>query len=269
MLDPITTLSTSSQTILITGGNGYIAKSLFKALGNKYNVTFITRKDFDLTDREATNKWFKRKHFNTVIHTAIKGGSRLKSDDENVFYQNLQMFYNLYNNKHCFDKLIQFGSGAELGVPSDPYGLSKKIINDLTQHEFGFFNIRIFGVFDENELDTRFIKSNIKRYINKEPIIIHQNKYMDFFYMKDLISLVNEYIIGNAHTSLSKITECSYREKVTLLDIAHIINKLDNHKVLIKLLDSSKCNDYIGNTTPNLQLIGLEQGIKEVYNKLK
>lgn len=253
--------------ILITGGNGYIAKSLSKALGNEYDITSITKQDFDLTNKEATDKWFQNKYFDVIIHTAIKGGSRLKQENENDFYQNLQMFYNLYYNKHCFDKLIHFGSGAELGDPSDPYGLSKRIINDVIKYEYGFFNLRIFAVFDENELNTRFIKANIKRYINKEEIIIHQNKYMDFFYMGDLIALVNKYITGNPHTSLAKVTECSYREKYTLFDVANLINNLDDYKVPIKVLDSTKGSDYIGNTTPNLKSVGLEQGIKQTYNK--
>ena len=36
--------------ILITGGNGYIAKNLYNAFKDKYDVTSITRQDFDLTD---------------------------------------------------------------------------------------------------------------------------------------------------------------------------------------------------------------------------
>lgn len=257
------------MNILITGGNGYIAKSLCKGL-NHHNITIITRNDFDLTNRTATDKWFKGKHFDTVIHTAIKGGSRLKQDSGDVFYQNLQMFYNLYYNKTHFDKLIHFGSGAELGTPSDPYGLSKKIINDIIKYEFGFFNLRIFGVFDENELETRFIKTNIKKYLSKEPITIYQNKPMDFFYMGDLIQLVDDYIIGNPHTSLPKITECSYKEKITLLDIAGMINKLGSYKVPIKILDPNQGIPYIGSTTPKgLKLIGFAKGLKTTFNKIK
>jgi len=252
--------------ILITGGNGYIAKSLSKALGNEYNVTSITRKDFDLTNREETDKWFQNKHFDVVIHTAIKGGSRLQQDEGDVFYQNLQMFYNLYYNKSHFNKFIHFGSGAELGTPSDPYGLSKKIINELIQPELGFYNLRIFAVFDENELDTRFIKGNIKRYINKEKIIVHQNKLMDFFYMGDLIKLV-KYYIDEKH--LPKVAECSYIKKYSLLDIANIINNLSSYKVSIKQLDSTKGISYIGKTYVDLPYVGLEQGIKQTYNKLK
>ena len=81
----------------------------------------------------------------------------------NVLVKNIQMFYNLLNNKHYFGKLINFGSGAELNMPTDPYGLSKNIISKIIDAEPHFYNIRIYGVFDENELDTRFIKNNIKR----------------------------------------------------------------------------------------------------------
>ena len=179
--------------VLITGGNGYIAKSLSKGL-NEHELTLITRQDFDLTDRKSTDDWFRGKFFDVIIHTAIKGGSRLKQEEGNDLYQNLQMFYNLYYNSHCFGKCIQFGSGAELNKPNTPYGLSKKIINDLIQPEMGFYNVRIFAVFNEDELDTRFIKSNIKRYINKEEIIIHQNKQMDFFYNKISTAIKKTYM---------------------------------------------------------------------------
>ena len=89
---------------------------------------------------------------------------------------------------------------------------------------------------------------------------------MDFFYMNDLILVIEKYIEENI-SLLPKITECSYNKKYSLLDIANIINNLSNYKVPIKVLDSTKGDDYISNTTPNLKLIGLEQGIKQTYNK--
>ena len=252
--------------ILITGGNGYIATSLYSMdIAFEDNITAITRKDFDLTDRHATNKWFEGKHFDVVIHTAVKGGSRLLVDGGNIFYENIQMFYNLLNNKHCFSKLIHFGSGAELNMPSDPYGLSKNIISRIIDNEDNFYNIRIYGVFDENELDTRFIKSNIKRYINKESMEIHQNKLMDFFYMEDLKKLVKHYI---KETHLPKHIDCSYGDNNSLLDIAYIINSLSDYQVDIKV-GEDKGKDYVGDWNPlNIKWKGLEQGIKETYKKL-
>jgi len=251
------------MNILITGGNGYIAKSLSKSLDNSIS---ITRKDFDLTDRHATDKWFDGKYFDVVIHTAVKGGSRLLVDGGNIFYENIQMFYNLLNNKHCFGKLINFGSGAELGIPNNPYGLSKNIISRIIDNEDNFYNIRIYGVFDENELDTRFIKSNIKRYINKEPIEIHQNKLMDFFYMKDLIKLVEYYIREDWPP---KNIDCSYADHYTLVDIANIINNLSTYKVEVKV-GKEEGKEYVGISSiqEGRNYKGLEQGIKETYKKI-
>tara|TARA_R110002153_G_scaffold89622_1_gene219310 strand:- start:179 stop:967 length:789 start_codon:yes stop_codon:yes gene_type:complete len=255
--------------ILITGGNGYIAKSLNKGLWdgtNRPNITSITRKDFNLIDRESTNNWFNGKYFDVVIHTAVVGGSRLKKDNGDIFYKNIQMFYNLLNNKHCFNKLIHFGSGAELNMPTDPYGLSKNIISRIINNEPNFYNIRIFGVFDENELDTRFIKNNIKRYINKQPIEIHQDKLMDLFYMKDLVTLVKHFTYKN---NLPKNIDCTYGiDACHLSDIANIINNLSDYKVEINI-GENKGKKYVGDWNPlNIEWIGLEQGIKETYKQL-
>ena len=256
------------MNILITGGNGYIAKSLNKGLwkgSDRPNITYITRKDFDLIDRRATNNYFKDKYFDVVIHTAIVGGNRLKEDDSKVFYQNLSMFYNLLANQDKFNQLISFGSGAELGYPTDPYGLSKNIINKIIQSEPKFNNIRIFGVFDKDELDRRFITPNIKRYINKEPIIIHQNKLMDFFYMEDLITVVN-HIIKNPN--VKEIT-CSYLQPYSLYDIASLINNLGLHKCEIKIENDGMGDPYISKPQKlDLPLIGLEKAIKQIYEKL-
>lgn len=251
--------------ILITGKNGYIAKSLADNLKEKYSITGIGRDDFNLTDREATNKWFEDKHFDIVIHTAILGGNRLKQDDGEVFFQNLSMFYNLLANQDKFNQLINFGSGAELGCPSDPYGLSKNIIKRIIQNEVKFNNIRIFAVFDENELDRRFITPNIKRYINKQPLIVHQNKLMDFFYMEDLVSVV-EYIMFNPQV---KEIDCTYPLSYSLYDIAHFINELSDHKCEIKVEQKGLGKDYTGEYTElNIPFIGLEKAIKQIYEKL-
>lgn len=250
--------------ILITGKSGYVAKSLVNKLKG-YQITTVGREDFDITNREATNLWFKDKYFDIIIHTAIVGGSRLKQDDEKVFFQNLSMFYNLLSNQDKFSQLISFGSGAELGYPTDPYGLSKNIINRIIQNEPKLNNIRIFAVFDENELDTRFIKANIKKYINKEPLVIHQNKYMDFIYMDDLVKLI-EYIIQNP--SIKEIDSC-YLQPYTLLDIAHLINHLSDHKCEIKVENSEIGKPYVGKVQNlGLSLTGLEKAIKQVYEKL-
>lgn len=253
--------------ILITGGNGYIAKSLYSYLHSKYNITIIGRQDFDLTNWEQTNKWFQDKHFDIVIHTAVVGGHRLDEDTDQVIRENILMYMNLISNQSKFSKFIHFGSGAELNHPTTPYGISKQIIADSMFSKENFLNLRIFAVFDKNELFSRFIKSNIQRYINQEDMIIHEDISMDFFYMEDLISLL-DYFLSREEWLYEEI-DCVYMNKYTLTDIAEIINNLDNHKVNIKL-GITQGKPYVGvwRGLP-IKLIGLERGIEETYNELK
>lgn len=252
--------------VLITGGNGYIAKSINNNLNHKHEITLVTRNDFDLTKNTETNRWFVDKEYDVVIHTAITGGNRLQPDTETVVQNNLAMYNNLYTNKHKFKKLISFGSGAELFTPDSYYGISKRTIADSIAKTPGFYNLRIFATFDQNELDTRFIKANIIRYIKKEPMVIHTDKVMDFFYMKDLINLIDYYIEDNI---LQKEINCSYSNRYTLSNIASVINRLSKYKVPIKIENKNKLEFYCGvhNKFP-IKTIGLVRGIKETYKLL-
>jgi nucleoside-diphosphate-sugar epimerase len=251
--------------ILITGGKGYIAQAIFNSLRTEYNITLITRDNFDLTDSNSTTNWFQDKYFDVVIHTAVVGGNRLKSEDESIIKSNLQMWKNLLENKSHFTQLIHFGSGAELYAKDTPYGLSKSIIAESIKTKPNFVNLRIFAVFDKNELDRRFITPNIKRYINKESIIIHQDKLMDFIYMEDLISIIKFSIL---HPTISPIN-CSYKEKYKLSDIANLINNLSDYKVPIEIHSQELAPAYTGAYTDlGINFIGLEQAIKNIYNEL-
>jgi dTDP-4-dehydrorhamnose reductase len=255
------------MNVLITGGNGYIAKSLSKGLGSVYNITTITRQDFDLTNYAQTSQWFEDKHFDVVVHTAVAGGTRLKPDGEAVIDNNLRMYYNLVACEDHFDRFITFGSGAELTAPWEPYGFSKRIIAESMKKRDKYYNLRIRAVFDENELDTRFIKANLIKYIEHKPMVIHQNKHMDFFYMEDLASLVNYYI--KAKDPIQEV-DCCYNYNLTLSEIANHINNLDEHKVDIKIQSDEMGDAYVGQYLPVLSpLVGLVEGISRVYNKLK
>lgn len=254
--------------VLITGGNGYIAKSLYDTLKNDYEVFTVNRNTCNLTDSFEVLKYFSSREFDVVIHCAVEGGSRLNPDSSTVLDNNLKMYYNLLANKHKFKKLIHLGSGAEDYARDTPYGLSKYVIKKSIEQQDNFYNVQIFGLFDENELDTRFIKSNIKRYISKEPMSIDVHKKMSFFYMKDLVKVIR-YVIDNPPTKLLKQVHCSYVRDYTLREIADMINELGDYKVPIHMTEKFG-EDY---TAPSriqysIKFLGLKQGIANVYKKL-
>jgi len=253
------------MNILITG-NGYIAKSLCTSLRPMYNITNVTRAEIDLEQSELVTEWFYGKYFDVVIHTAIRGVDKLSANDASVLDANLRMYYNLLQNRHRYGKFINIGSGAELYDADSPYGMSKRVIQHSLRDKQNFYNLRVYGVFDENEMPTRFIKANIMRYIDGVDMQITQDKMMDFFYMKDFISVMQYYIDNN---NAPAEFECNYNTSFYLSEIAHKINNLSDHTVPINLLNTTFANNYVGtNSAIDIEFLGLDVGIRTVYEKL-
>ena len=214
------------KKILVIAENSFLAKQIKDYFFNsEYDLCFSTRKDFDLTSAEQTRKFFNIRYYDVVINCAINGGVRGREDTLQDFLNNIQMFKNLVDNRDAFGKLINFGSGAEFDRaseindcseneiyeknPKDYYGLSKNIITKEIYKYDKLFNIRIFGCFGIYEKESRFLKTNIKNALKGEPLIIHQDKFMDFISSDDLCKILKFYF-DNEKESLPKDLNAVY-----------------------------------------------------------
>lgn len=267
------------MNILITGGNGFLAKELAFYLQD-FNITSITRQQVDLENIEELQNFFKDKYFDLVLHCAVKGGHRTTLDESKIVHDNIRMFLNLSKFSDHYTYLINFGSGAELDrrndlftkhyadkeIPEDYYGFAKNIIARLCMLKKNFYNFRIFNVFSENEISSRMIRNSVSRYINKQSLIVHQDRYMDFMYSEDLSKIVRTFI--NKPFDKNEI-DCVYDEKYKLTDVARIINHLSDYKVPVELCSSDLGNGYCGvYSNLGIEFIGLEKSIQKVYQKL-
>lgn len=271
------------KRILITGSNGYIAQSLWKRIDKtKYKVQGMFREDCDLLNTQAV-KWYLRAHepFDYLIHCATQGGSRLKQDSKDVCFNNILMVENLINNRtywnvekrewvHTFDKMLFFSSGAELDRKKslEPYGLSKRhITNMLKNMDFTTIH-RLWNVFDQDQLSTRFIKSSILNYINHKPIVIYEDQPFDFFHADDLFHQVEDWLENKPQF---KIVNCTYFNRYYLSEIAKFINTLSNYEVPIIIQKVKAHNE--GYTCHSkycrMPFQGLEERIKQTYQKIK
>jgi|TARA_R110001592_G_scaffold359671_1_gene666604 nucleoside-diphosphate-sugar epimerase len=272
--------------ILITGGSGFVGRNIIKFLGPDYDIYAPTSSQLDLTDEKEVEKYFQNKFFDVIIHCAIKGGRRNEIDSSFILQGNLQMFFNLMNNKNRFDRLINFSSGAdfdktknininnhslEKSYPIRPYDMSKNIISRILKSCSRCYNFRIYGVFGIDEAEDRFITSNIKRFKTHNDIVIHKNRYWDFFYIKDLINIL-KYYLDNPTLDLDNEMELIYQDLLSLKDVAELINNLDKNKVKIRVDDNTRDLDYLGNKSYGvnlpIELIGLKKGLEEIYNAL-
>jgi len=273
------------MNILVTGANGFIASNIIKTLElNNTNVVFkATKSSLNLYSLYDVRKFIEDNKIESIIHCAIEGGKRLAVDDKNIVYNNILMVQNLLACK-IKGLFINIASGSEFDrnldinnvkeseihnrIPTDYYGFSKNVISKLCMHYCTNINLRIFGCFYHNELSTRFIKNNINNYINHKSMIIHQDRYMDFFYMDDLINII-DYSLNNP-TLTHKDINMSYLKKYKMSDIANIINNLSSYKVDVITENENFGLNYTGNgellNSLNLKLKGLELGIKECYH---
>lgn len=272
--------------ILITGTNGFIGKSLTELLDKtKYEIIPVNRgvgrgewgkneiHGFDLLDSDEVDEMFKiHKNIDYIIHCATVGGRRNQIDTPYVFSANVSMFENLNKHKNKYKHLFVFGSGAELvegDFPLKYYGLSKKYITEkIKQENLNCIVLRLWGCFGKYETEDRFIKSNMNNKFHHQPMIIHKNKLMDFFYVNDLIPILDDLMINH---NLSKEVNVCYKSKYTLWEVANMLNNITtSNKVRIKFESEDTDEAYTGKYQDYMNkfnFIGLEEGIKQIYEK--
>ncbi len=130
------------------------------------------------------------------------------------------MFYNILHSmsKNC--QMLSFGSSSQFkqnGIPTDSYSFSKRVLTDLILY-YQLKMFQIWNVFSKNERKTRFIKSAIINYIENKLITIYNNKKFDFFYIKDLLNLIDNQI--TSQDSPNGIINYVYKPIRKLSDVA-------------------------------------------------
>jgi len=192
--------------VCVLGAAGFIGKNLLRDT----DWVGVTRQELDLTDPEAVKEYFRKHEYDVVIHCAVIGGSRLRPDDGEVFYKNLLMFENVV--VAFKGKIIYFSSGAALrgNPPSDPYGMSKWLIDRRIETLPNAYSLRIWGCYGPGEPSTRF-----SAVCKKEGhVVINQDKYFDFIDVEDVRKIVQEYV--SCKWEMPKVCNLVYPEKLLL-----------------------------------------------------
>lgn len=269
--------------LLITGRTGFLGRELETYLKDKFNILKLSR--FDLTDPSLVERVLKENSVDVVIHTAAKGGKRSDTDTLQDLIDNAVMFNNLVKFQDYYKLLFCFCSGAafdrEKGVghfpedsllnrnPVDYYGLSKNIIaRECLKHD-KIFTFRLFGCFGKKETPERFFSSLLRNMLNSEPMIIHEDRLMDFFSAGDVGRVLEYYLNNYMKLDLPKDLNLVYSKKFRLSTLACKFSKLigrPDHLIITKKdkgLSYTGCGDKIRSL--NIKLEGLEEGLVKCY----
>ena len=191
--------------VCVLGANGFVGKNVLRDT----DWIGVTRQELDLTNQKAVEDYFNTHEYDVVIHCAVIGGSRLKPDDCEVTHKNILMFENVV--RVFKGKVLYFSSGAARrgNPPTDPYGLSKWVIDRRIETIEDAYTLRIWGCYGPGELPTRF--SAVCK--AKGHVVIEKDKYFDFIDIEDVIKVVRDYVQGKRH---DKEYNLVYPEKLLL-----------------------------------------------------
>lgn len=191
--------------VCVLGAGGFIGKNLCATT----DWVGVTRHDLDLTDQRAVQDYFETHAYDVVIHCAVVGGSRLRPDDGNVTHANLLMFENVARVFTGGERtLLYFSSGAARrgDPPTDPYGLSKWLIERRIETIPGAHTLRIWGCYGPGELPTRFSAVCAR----EGHVSIEKDRYFDFIDVADVREIVKAYVRGDR---TEKVCDLVYPEK--------------------------------------------------------
>jgi len=275
--------------ILVTGGQGIIARHIKEKLGNKYDVLNPGRSELDLLNSSEIESYLRSNKPNTIIHTAnYDAVAKTSTKDKSlVLENNLRMFYNLSEFQHLYGTFINLGSGAEFDrlhwkpkmnenyigthIPSDQYGFSKYVVSKYIEL-FGhpFYNLRLFAIFGKYEhWQDRFISNAICRVINNMPVIINQNVNFDYMYVDDLMKILDWFLEYNdpVYNIYNVCTGNVYDLKTITEKIFAVSNK--NTGIFIKNLEIG--NEYSGDNRRLIAEMGkfefenIDESIEKLY----
>lgn len=275
------------KKILITGGDGFLAKSIAEKLEHQYLIKRCNRAVLDLNNASAVFEFLKQESFDVVIHTATYDAAPKNSlkDSGLVLENNLNMFFNLARCKDLYGKMLYFGSGAEFSrehwvsympesyfdqyVPKDQYGFSKYVMAKYAKTTNNIFNLRLFGVFGEyDDWRYRFISNICCHAVMDMPVKVHQNARVDFLYINDLAKIVTWFIENSPKRQIYNV--CTAQESEYSLIAQRVIEA--SGKPLSRIVDLPICTrKYSGNNTFLLEEIGgmeftpMETALKLLY----
>jgi len=260
-----------------TGRVGFVGNNLVEALAGRYELYTPGLNVLDLTDYDAVSRYFNKQRIDIIVHCA--------SVAKDILHTDLKMFFNLEKYSDSVEKMLYFGTGAELDkrfdickakeddigkrIPVDEYGLAKYIMNAYARRSDNVYNLRLFGIFGKYEDWTyKFISNLCCKAIFDLPLSIRRECSFDYIYIDDLPEVVAWFIEN----------EPSYHDynfasgkPILLTEIADMVLKVSGKKLDVVMLDhEGRNNEYTAdNERLRLQLPRFEPTpIYEAIEKL-
>lgn len=265
--------------ILLTGGSGFVGRTLKSALEGEHEVIAPSHAALDVCDTAAVDAFLEGGLFDVIVHAAIQGGER-------VVETTLRGYGNLARWSDRVARMFYFGSGAEYGkhrelakvkeedvgrvVPKDPYGLAKLWLSDHARRSRGrIVNLRLFGAYGVFEgYLFRFISNSIVKALLDLELVVRQDVVFDYLWADDLAVVLKRLLEKSGEIPDLNVTPT---ESISLRRILQIIERASKKKVDVTFLNEGLNFEYTGDNRrlctllPDLEFTPYEVGIPALY----
>ena len=127
--------------IIVTGGSGQVGKSLKKIL---QNATYLSSKDFDLTNQQEVKLMFDTLNPDCIIHAAAKCGGIISNLEKPAEYFDENILLNTFVIQECYkhnvERLISINSTCSFPdiLPDELYPLKEDMLHFGPPSSFHF-----------------------------------------------------------------------------------------------------------------------------------
>lgn len=228
--------------VLVTGANGQLGYDIVKEL-KKQNIECYgaTRKDFDIVDFEATEKFITNYMPDAVIHCAAYTAVDKAEDEQGLCYlvnasatENIAEICKKINSKMLYISTDYVFDGSKDGFyevddkpnPINVYGKTKLLGEQAVQRILDkYFIVRISWVFGEH--GNNFVKTMLRLGKERKEINVVADQYGSPTYTADLAPLLVEMIQTDKYGIYHATNEgvCSWAEfaeeifKIAVMDV--------------------------------------------------
>lgn len=243
------------KNILITGGSGFIGKSLITELKKRNYSLKIIDSDIRIWDN------VKDLEGDVIFHLAAKTSVPYSfSHPREVYETNILGTLNMLELSRKIQAKIIFAStyiyGKPLYLPVDeqhpvspqnPYALSKSIAENLCQSyskDYGIkcIILRPFNIYGRGQKESFLIPSIVSQLSNRELILADPEPRRDFLYIDDMVDVCLKAIHYRTNFDIFNI---GYGKSYSAKEIANKIIKLAGIRIKTKYLGKRRENEIM------------------------
>lgn len=245
--------------IFIAGSGGFLGRNFKRYFSScpDFDVSFLSRSDFDLSDPYLFSEYCKIHKPDLLIHVAVS-----LSD----FANNIRLYLALEQCAPYCGKIIMIGSGAEYShqrykplmdesyyaydkppTNNNVYHASKHLISRLHANTYAsnIYNFRVFGLYGPYEDYTRrLISNNIFNFLESGYMHASANHAFDYLYVDDLISAILHFFGSSDSPKYNTYNVCSGRSDRFFDILKEVIISLGGVESSINM-DSFKPTDLV------------------------